>query len=87
VKSIPNPFSYATEIKYYLSHNAKHIELKIYDITGRLVRQWDTETGRQRDQIIWDGKDSRDKLLPSGIYFCELKVDEQRLIEKLILSR
>jgi len=61
--------------------------LNIYDATGRLIRQWDYQTMRLLDQIIWSGDDNSGKKLPAGIYFVELKIDKFTEVKKVILLR
>jgi len=84
----PNPFTKLTTISFGVEQSAKSIELKIYDVTGGLVKTLVNESkGLGVYGVYWDGKDNEGNLLPSGIYFCQLSVDEQRLIQKLILLR
>jgi len=59
--------------------------LRIYDAAGRLVRQWDYQTMRQSDCVVWDGKDNVGRRLPSGIYFVRLEAGEFKKIEKAVL--
>jgi uncharacterized delta-60 repeat protein len=61
--------------------------LSVYDATGRLVRQWDYQTIRQSNKIIWDGTDNRGTTLPSGVYLLMMKYGEQRAIKKVLLLR
>ena len=89
--AIPNPF--ASTIDLYLNSSiissGKHASLRIFDVTGRLMRDFDLTPILQNHtpKVIWDGKDSRGMLSPGGIYFCELKTDEQSVIEKIIYIR
>ncbi len=83
----PNPSSKTLDIRWQMADNSQNISLKIYDATGRVVRQFNHPTNLPFNQVIWDGRDNDGKRLPGGIYFCELKVDEQRLTKKLILLR
>lgn len=69
ISVFPNPFSKATKISFGKEQSAEGIELKIYDVSGRLVRQWDYPTIRQSDHIIWDGTDDSGNHLPAGVYF------------------
>lgn len=81
----PNPFASAlggTVIGYSLPKSSP-ITLKIYDLTGRLVK---TLVDKRHDpgvyQIQWDGKDQI-----SGIYFYRLSTDDNTLTKKMILLR
>ncbi len=72
-QSYPNPFSKLTKISFGKGHGAKGIELKIYDVSGRLVRQWDYPTIRQSDHIIWYGEDDHGRAVAQGIYFIRVE--------------
>lgn len=64
----PNPFNYSTEIKYELPEDS-FLQLVLYDVLGREIR-W-LKDGNERagfKQLKWNGKDSRGKNVPSGIY-------------------
>ncbi len=63
------------------------VSLKIYDASGRMVRQWDYQTIRLSDQILWDGTDDLGRKLPSGIYFVRLETGELKKTEKVILLK
>jgi len=67
----PNPFRKLTTISFGIEHSAKSIELKIYDISGRLVRNLNCTMPHApcTMQIIWDGTDEAHRPLPSGVYF------------------
>ncbi len=80
----PNPFHNRLDIRYQIGDKSQNISLKIYDVTGRLVRQWDYETIRQSDKITWDGTDDRGNLLSPGVYFCRLETDGTVVTTKTI---
>lgn len=68
IRIFPNPFTHNVEIRYLLPCEAG-VEISVYDLTGREVR--DILTGYQPAGIHtlhWDGKGSRDNILPVGIY-------------------
>lgn len=81
----PNPFSTKTDIRYQLTGNSQKISLKIFDIAGRLVRQFDDRTIRQSNHITWDAKDNSGRRVSSGVYFIHLEVENQREVAKIIL--
>ncbi|UCG93265.1 MAG: T9SS type A sorting domain-containing protein [candidate division WOR-3 bacterium] len=81
----PNPFSKKTDIRYQITDNSQKISLKIFDIAGRLVRQFDDRTIRQSNHITWDAKDNSGRRVSSGIYFVHLEVENQRQVAKIIL--
>jgi hypothetical protein len=82
-QSFPNPFRLATRIDYR-PKTAGHVELAIYDVTGRRVRALVSD-GRTADThtVLWDGTDDAGRRVASGTYFCRLQapgVDETRRI-------
>jgi len=83
----PNPFSKKTDIRYQITGNSQKISLKIFDVAGRLVRQFDQLTNHQSliNHITWNAKDNSGRRVPSGIYFVHLESGDYRLVEKMIL--
>jgi len=99
-KVSPNPFSRQTAISFTVmslcgsTDNGKivHLQdcktsLRIYDATGRLVRQWDYGTTRLSDCILWDGTDDAGYKLPSGVYFIHLRHLDNTRLEKAVILR
>ncbi|MCK4255377.1 T9SS type A sorting domain-containing protein [candidate division WOR-3 bacterium] len=85
----PNPFRDETVIGYRLSV-ISNISLKVYDLTGRLVKTLvDEEVNVGSHTVVWDGRDDSGVNVPSGIYFYRLKVDGSRFIatRKIVVTR
>ncbi|GAI57255.1 unnamed protein product, partial [marine sediment metagenome] len=72
ISVFPNPFSKLIKISFSKEQGAKSIGLKIYDASGRLVRQWNYPIIRQSDHVIWQGTDNAGNHLPAGVYFIRL---------------
>jgi hypothetical protein len=100
ISVFPNPFSKLIKISFGKEHpdrithssygtgNAKSIGLKIYDATGRLVKQWNYSTIRQSDQVTWDGRDDKGDILETGVYFVLLTYDGLEPIrQKVVLLK
>jgi hypothetical protein len=86
----PNPFKGKTIIRYMIQDTRyrKNINLRIYDASGRMVRDFSRLTvNSERSMIVWDGTDDAGGRLPSGVYFVKLEGDEFRKTEKMILLR
>jgi flagellar hook assembly protein FlgD len=51
------------------------LTLKVYDIKGRLVKTLMEDEPQVTGEIIWDGKDDKNKIVRIGIYivFAETK--------------
>uniref|UniRef100_A0A7C4XMH7 T9SS type A sorting domain-containing protein n=1 Tax=candidate division WOR-3 bacterium TaxID=2052148 RepID=A0A7C4XMH7_UNCW3 len=87
----PNPFQNHLLIKFQIpkqkvaSSQKSVASIKIYDISGRLVRQWDSETIRLSDHIIWSGDDNAGRKLPAGIYFIYFSCGELNKLKKVVM--
>jgi len=90
---VPNPFRNATSIKFQIpeqgvaSSQKSVVSIKIYDVTGRLVRQFNHLTNYSFNQVVWDGTEDSGRKLPAGIYFIRLESDGFKKTEKVILLR
>ncbi len=83
----PNPFRNRLNIKYTrldTGAKAQKINLKIYDVSGRVVRQWDYETIKQSDYVVWDTKDNTGRKVPAGVYFVHIETENLKHAEKVI---
>jgi hypothetical protein len=82
----PNPFR--DKLRIVLKGPERHeVELEIYDVGGRLVKQYRRLNSTQQNQIYWDGRDARGHNLPGGVYFLKLKAGNYGVTEKLLLIR
>ncbi|MCK4249877.1 T9SS type A sorting domain-containing protein [candidate division WOR-3 bacterium] len=88
----PNPFREITEIRYQMQDarcTKQDISLKIYDVSGRLVRSFNLASDflSLASIISWDGTDIHGQSLPQGVYFVQLKNKTEVLTEKVVLTR
>jgi len=85
----PNPFSELTNISFGIGLNAESIELKIYDISGCLIKNLlrSTPYALRPTVVSWDGHDASGKQLPPGVYFCKLETGDKTIIEKICLIK
>jgi hypothetical protein len=97
----PNPFSKLTKISFGRGHldmitrssygtgSAKGIELKIYDVNGRLVKSFLLPTAYSLlpTEVSWNGVDDAGQKLPSGIYFCRLDTGEFSETQKILFLK
>jgi hypothetical protein len=84
VVNAPNPFSASTKIIVNVPER-QVIGLSLYDVTGRRVRalfSGEIEAGRK--VFDWDGKGPNGETLPSGVYFCKLRVGSAVLSSKML---
>jgi len=69
LKVYPNPFSKLTYIKFPAPSSKSQVTLSIYDVSGRMIRQFDYKTIRLSDQVIWHGDDENGRIVSDGVYF------------------
>lgn len=74
----PNPTTSGTVLHYSLAESGV-VDLCVYDAEGREVRGLirDSSTPQGGHTAIWDGLDDNGHQLACGVYFCELRVDNQ----------
>jgi len=87
-QNYPNPFNSSTEIKYSLPQekSSYHVNLKIYDIRGKLVNTLVNQNQvAGAHSVSWDGKDMNRQLVSSGMYFYTLQADKFKATNKMLL--
>ena len=83
----PNPMSHTTEIHFELSSQGP-VSLKVYDLSGRLVRTLlDEESLPVFYTLPWDGRNRAGRESPIGLYFARLTQGSHTLTRKIILLR
>ena len=97
----PNPFSKLTNISFdrvhpdrrthssYGTSSTERIELKIYDVSGRLIRDFLLSIAYSivPTVISWDGRDYSGHRVPEGIYFIRLSCDSISITQKVIFLK
>jgi len=83
----PNPFNPVTKIFISLPKKDE-VDLKVYDVRGALVK---TITSKEYNsgnyEFTWDGTNSTNQKIASGVYFLKLNFDDFVLNRKLLLVR
>lgn len=83
----PNPFRYITDIRYQITDNRQGCGLKVYDATGRLVKDFRIAPDALRGTLSWDGRDDHNRVLRSGVYFLRFSSGrEERSIPIILLQ-
>ena len=82
----PNPFTRSTDIRWQIIDNSNP-ELRVFDITGRLVKDLTTQVSviGNQSSVSWRGMDERGRRVPAGIYFVQLDTEAHSETQKLIL--
>jgi len=83
----PNPTRGPTRVRFSLAR-AGHVELGVYDLGGRLVRQLaNEERYAGTGLVVWDGTDRSGARAGAGVYFVRLSGPGVHQIRKLVLMR
>ncbi len=86
-QNYPNPFNSNTIIRF-ANPEDQFISIKIYNILGQEVTTLLSETViAGYHEIIWDGKNSADGSVSSGIYFYKLSTENRQIKKKMLLLR
>lgn len=83
----PNPFNPTTRINFYLA-DAGMVEIKIYDVSGRIVRTLLSgyrEAGMHSE--VWNGITASGAKAASGVYYYSLAGAGVRQTRKMVLLR
>ncbi|MFH1845660.1 MAG: FlgD immunoglobulin-like domain containing protein [bacterium] len=84
----PNPFNAVTTIHYRLLEPGA-MELSVFDITGRRVRQLARTGGKAAGSYsaTWDGRDDAGRSVASGLYFFRLQRGWQHEVSRVMLVK
>jgi hypothetical protein len=75
----PNPFRYNLSIR--IGDNKKLADISIYNLKGQLIRSWKDV---KAEALTWDGKDSANNNVSSGIYIIKARQGKQLSTLKVI---
>jgi hypothetical protein len=81
----PNPFGAHTTIEFEIAGERSGVALRIYDASGRLIRDLVTaDMERGPHHVVWDGRDERGRPMGAGTYFYVLETQSGRLSARLV---
>lgn len=76
----PNPFNLTTYIAFHIMEDQPGYcpaIIRIYNVAGQLIRTLTLSSAREgENRISWDGKDDRNQVVSSGIYFYRVEAGE-----------
>lgn len=88
IEAYPNPFTKKTEIRFHIPDVRSQISLKIYDLSGRLVKNFLIPNSQfPTSRVEWYGKNDSGEEVSTGVYFCKVKVGKSLQTKKLLLLR
>ncbi|UCC43965.1 MAG: T9SS type A sorting domain-containing protein [Candidatus Zixiibacteriota bacterium] len=86
-QNYPNPFNLSTTIEFQLPQRGR-TRLCIYNLLGRLVRQWQYSSAPAGlNSISWDGTDESGRVVSSGVYFYRLETARFNRTKKMVLLK
>ena len=92
LQNYPNPFNPSTTISFSVTQNSDFVNLEVYNIKGQKVKKFDvilspeSSLGKgESNSINWNGTDSNDQPVSSGIYFYKLIINNKTVANKKML--
>ena len=92
LQSYPNPANLDIRIPYRLDAPTD-VTIKIYDITGKLVRTLNLghkPVGlyiTEEKAVHWDGRDNNDEIVASGVYYYTLQAGPFSTTRKMLIMK
>ncbi len=84
-KVFPNPFNVKVNFSFF-SESEELASLRIFDIKGKIVFQYQKMLSLGNNIISWDARSTQTTNLPEGVYFYEIKTATDNKKGKLVLS-
>jgi hypothetical protein len=85
----PNPFNPSTTIRFTVPAGPmQKYSLRVYDVSGRLVRQLASgQVSGGLQEVFWNGQNERGESVGSGIYLYRLEVGRESFTGKMVLVK
>lgn len=84
---VPNPFNPQTTLSYDVPRSGL-VQLAVYDIRGRLVRQLVSgPMAAGRHTVDWDGRDRNGRAAAAGVYFARMSDGRTATTAKMVLAK
>ncbi len=86
-QNFPNPFNPYTIIRFNVQRHG-NVKLHIHNLNGELIKTLLDETLRPgKYEYIWDGTDSKNNKVSSGVYFYTLVSDKYEISKKMLMVK
>jgi hypothetical protein len=83
----PNPCNTRIEISFSMGHRDERIELKIFDLAGRCIKNFPISNFQFPICIEWDGRDNKGNIVPNGTYFVKVNLPKGNTSRKFTVIR
>jgi len=89
IGNYPNPFNPTTTISFQIDNEQnKQAELFIYNLKGQMIKRYEINNLKSGlNEIVWNGLDKNNQIVPSGVYLYKLQAGEFSQIKKMILMK
>jgi flagellar hook assembly protein FlgD len=90
LSNYPNPFNASTVIKFTVPYDLsfQRAKLTIYNIQGEVIRELLDENLASGTYLTrWDGMNASGSVVPSGVYFYNLRLGAKSLSGKMSLIK
>jgi arabinogalactan endo-1,4-beta-galactosidase len=85
---MPNPFDSEVAVSYVVPEDGAHVDLRIYDASGRLVATLiDERQPGGRREALWAGTSAGGSPAAAGVYFWRVSIGEATENGKIVLVR
>ena len=91
-QNFPNPFNPETWLPYRLASDSP-VTLRIYNVEGKLVREWDLGEQESGDYLTretaayWDGRDQHGEIASSGMYVYALQAGSFQATRRMVVLK
>ncbi|NIM19397.1 MAG: hypothetical protein GTO51_03345 [Candidatus Latescibacteria bacterium] len=83
----PNPFNPTARVSYEVN-GRKHVSIRVYDVSGRLIRTLVNETkSAGKHQVVWNGRNSAGETVSTSVYFFKMKAGRYHFVRKAVLLK
>ena len=87
-RNYPNPFNPTTTISFSVAQTTSDVSLDIFNIKGQKVKTLYSGIAEEgKHSIVWNGKDTNDNPVSSGIYFYKLTTGKKELTRKMLMLK
>lgn len=86
-QNYPNPFNSTTTIEYKIN-SSQHVTVSVFNLQGQLVKILVNDyQNSDRYQVTWNGKDSQNRNVASGVYVYRLVTNNFKSSKKLLMLK
>lgn len=81
----PNPFHPSVAVRFRVRE--PEVTIGIFDMAGRLVREYTAFGNNGLREIVWDGRDGNGGALPSGLYCVRLDAGKRVMVKRMVMAK